>query len=53
MSFAIGTWSFQLVLMGSQMILEGRQGDEKISTELSPLASPRRSAYALLARAGV
>lgn len=52
MNFAIDAWTFQLVLVGSRMILEGRQGDECISTELNPQASPRLSAYALLARAG-
>lgn len=53
MSFAIDQWTFQLVLMGSRMILEGLHGQKRISAELSPLASPRQSAYALLARAGV
>lgn len=52
MTFAIDQWTFQLVLLGSRMILEGRQGEKRISTELNPQASPRQSAYALLARAG-
>lgn len=52
MTFAIDTWTFQLVMIGSRMILEGNQGDERISTELKPQASPLLSAYALLARAG-
>ena len=44
----IQDWSLQVVLVGSVAVLEAVRGNERISTDLTPLDSPREIAYQLL-----
>ena len=48
MEFMIQDWSLQVVLVGSVAVLEAVSGSERISTDLTPLDSPREIAYQLL-----
>ena len=42
------TWTFQIVICGSLLLLEGLSGDLCCSAWLNPLESPRRLAYQLV-----
>lgn len=50
MDFIREGWHCQLVLLGSQVVLEASQGDQRLSRALEPGDSPRECAFELISR---